>query len=88
MFTAKDVADYMLTQVNAVPYYYQENAVREIRQKFGAEFIYTNENGNPAISKTVLKEFKKISEDVIWERGDRCWRKRRPNDTAGSRAQD
>jgi len=36
--------------------------------------VYTNQNGNLAISKEVLEEFRKL--DVVWERDERCWRKR------------
>jgi hypothetical protein len=60
---------------------YQADAAREIARKFGADFTYTNANGNPAIDKRVLKAFKKLSGDtVVWERWAFCWRKRKPID--------
>lgn len=35
----------------------------------GPEFIYENDNGNPAIDKRVLRAFRKASGDtVVWDR--------------------
>ena len=63
---------------------YQSNAVAEIAKRFGDEFTYTNENGNPAIDKRILTAFRKITGDsVIWERWDFCWRKREDADAPG-----
>jgi hypothetical protein len=56
---------------------YQEEAVEDIAKKFGNEFIYQNENGNPAIARGVLAAFKKLTKDtIVWERGERLWRRR------------
>lgn len=83
MATAEDVAKWMMEQVEQ-RYMYQDTIVYQIRSQFGEQFTYVNENGNLAIGKDVLKAFKKLSGDsVIWERGDRCWRKRRPYDRPG-----
>lgn len=82
--TARGIAEWMLAQVKERPRFYQERAVREIRQKFGDAWWYKNANGNMAIDKGVLREFKKISgNEVIWERGDRAWRVRRDRDKPG-----
>jgi hypothetical protein len=63
---------------------YQDQVVEEIAERFGEEFTYENENGNPAIDKAVLKEFRKLSsEQVVWVRGERCWRLRERDDAAG-----
>jgi hypothetical protein len=83
MPTVAEIAQWMLNQVEEgrLP---QDRAARNIRAEFGEEFVYKNENRNWAIRKDILKEFKKISgDDVIWERGDREWRKQRPNDKQG-----
>lgn len=62
----------------------QEYAVYSILKNFGREFTYTNENGNLAISKKVLKRFRDISGDIaVWERGERQWRVRSPRDAPG-----
>lgn len=82
--TAKDVARFMLSELKREKYLYQEQVVFDIQEQFGDEFVYDNENGNPAISKEVLKEFRALTEDrVIWERGERMWRFRESYDETG-----
>jgi hypothetical protein len=82
--TARNVAEWMLRQLNDKGYIYQEDIVWEIQAQFGDEFVYENENFNLAISPNVLKEFRKITEDtVVWSRGERMWRKRDVNDDSG-----
>ncbi|MCK4207213.1 hypothetical protein J3U99_20815 [Brucella pituitosa] len=52
-------------------------AVASIRRLFGQDVTYQNENGNLAISKKVLKLFKKLTEDdFVWDKSDRAWKKR------------
>lgn len=64
----------------------RETLVWEIRDKFGQEFVYDNRNGNLAIGKAVLREFRLLTEkDVVWERGTRLWRKRETYDARGRR---
>jgi hypothetical protein len=82
--TASDVAKWMLDELNREQILYQETAVWEIQEKFGESFVYQNDRGNLAISKEVLSEFKKISEDtVVWIRGQRYWRFREATDEPG-----
>jgi hypothetical protein len=86
--TPEVIAQWMLGQLGQGKRLYQEDAAGEIAERFGAEFIYENDNGNPAIDKRVLRAFKKISGDtVVWERWDFCWRKREATD-APSRKQE
>jgi len=67
---------------------YQEVVVYEIEERFGSDFVYENENGNLAISRKVLSEFKKLTEDsVVWERGERLWRNREDFDPEGRSAE-
>lgn len=86
--TAKDVAAFMKTQLDQAKYLYQEVVVYKINKKFGSDFAYVNESGNFAIDRKVLKEFRKITPNVVWERGERCWRLREKYDQAVSRMQD
>lgn len=81
--TSESVARWLLAKIASQRVVYQETVVYEINQTFGGDFVYVNDNGNLAIAKGVLKEFRKISPDVVWERGERCWRMRQPNDDAG-----
>lgn len=86
--TAKDVALFMKDQLDEKKYLYQEDLVYEIEKKYGGSFVYTNDNGNPAIDRTVLKEFRKLTPNVVWERGECCWRFREKYDETGSRMQE
>jgi len=84
--TAKDVAKYMASEAEGTNFLYQEVIVQRIRSKFGEEFVYFNANGNHAIDKRVLREFRNLTPDLVWDRGNRCWRKRQGYDPDGSRA--
>jgi hypothetical protein len=82
--TSDDVAHWMLAQVEAEGSLYQEEAAADIEEMFGDVFVYENDNGNPAISRAVLKAFRQLSDDdVVWERGERMWRKRESSDEPG-----
>lgn len=88
-YSARDVAVFMLEQLNEQNYLYQEVIVWDIRSKFGERFVYENQNGNLAISRDVLKEFRNLTkESVVWERGSRLWRKRESYDPIGKRQAD
>lgn len=82
-----DVARWLLDQITSERLVYQETVVYEIKSKFGDAFVDTNDNGNLVVSRKVLTKFRKISPDVVWDRGDRCWRVRESRDNA-SRQQD
>ncbi len=87
--TAKDVAAWMLKQVETKDVLYQQDAAWHIRRYFGECFVGLNENSNPAISKKVLKEFGLISlKTVVWNRRELCWRLRQPSDPPKSRMVD
>ena len=82
MASAKDVAAWMVAQVNTVARLRQTTAVRTIRHQFGEEFSYRNENRNWAIVPEVLAEFEKLAPaDVVkWAVGGRYWRLARAGD--------
>jgi hypothetical protein len=81
--TAKDVAQWMLDQLNESGELTQEDAAYEIETLFGEEFTYANDNGNTAIDRKVLEEFRAISPDTVWERQDKLWRRRDQHDDPG-----
>jgi hypothetical protein len=82
--SASAVAGWMVAQIDEGQSLYQEVVVHEIAERFGVEFTYINANGNRAISKEVLTKFKELTGDsVVWERGERCWRKRASYDGPG-----
>lgn len=89
MNSAKNVAQWMFQSVQSDGYLFQDSAVYEINSQFGDQFTYTNPNGNLAIGKDVLKEFKKISDGkVVWQRGDKSWRTVFEDETYESRQVD
>ncbi|HEY3772160.1 MAG TPA: hypothetical protein VGL69_04135 [Solirubrobacteraceae bacterium] len=82
--TPETIAQWMMSRLEETGRLYQSDAVQEIAEKFGDEYTYTNDNGNPAIDKRILKAFRIITDDtVIWERWDFCWRKREQGDAPG-----
>lgn len=82
--TPAEVATWMLAEVQRDGVLYQDTAVGDIEQLFGAEFVVVNDNGNSAIRKDVLAAFRGLSGDsVVWERGERLWRKREGFDEPG-----
>jgi hypothetical protein len=89
MATAREVAEWMTELVLSQNYLEQEQVVYEIATKFGDEHVYQNENGNLAISPKVLREFRKLTEaTVVWEGGEKLWRKRTADDNLGRRVAD
>ena len=78
---ASDVAQWMLNQINKKRELYQNEVVYQIEDKFGPQFVYENQAGNLAISREVLKEFRKLTEEtVVWYRSELCWRIRGAGD--------
>ena len=74
MTSTKDVAGWMLEEIRTNDYLEQGAAVYTIKDKFGDDFVYTNDNGNLAIAKKVLTAFNKLSGDsVVWLRGEKAW---------------
>jgi hypothetical protein len=82
--SSNDVAQWMLSIIQEHGELSQNNAFYEINKRFGSSFITITNNGSPSIKSSVLTAFRKISGDiVIWERGDKKWRKREFYDAPG-----
>jgi hypothetical protein len=63
---------------------YQEVAVADIEKRFGSEVVYTNPNGNLAITKQVLTAFRSLTDGwAVWDRSERAWRVREAYDSPG-----
>lgn len=89
MTTPDEVANWMAEKLKKDKYLYHETVVYQIRSAFGSEFVYINENGNLAIDRRVLLAFRKLTaDDVVWERGERMWRRREKHDPSHSRQVD
>jgi len=81
LIKASDVAQWMLDQISKKRELYQNEVVYQIEEKFGFKFVYENQAGNLAISREVLKEFRKLTEKtVVWSRIELCWRPRSADD--------
>lgn len=80
------VADFMAERLEHWGQYYQEIAVFEIKKEFGDSAWYSNRHGNPAIEKDTLKAFRDLTEgDIVWDRSEQMWRKRKPYDPPDTR---
>ena len=60
-----DVAKWMEEEVRKKRELYQEVAAWHIKNYFGDDFVYINVNGNLAIDKKVLAEFRKLTEKAV-----------------------
>ncbi len=82
--TPGDVAQWMLSVIEEQGEMSQNNAYYQINKQFGVGFTTVSNSGSPTIKGSVLNAFKEISKDtVIWERGDKKWRKREFYDLPG-----
>jgi hypothetical protein len=58
-------------------------AVAYSTEHFGDGFISTNEDGTRGIAGAVLSAFQTLTQGtVIWDRWEKCWRQRQPDDPA------
>lgn len=82
-----DVARHLVDRLEANHGWLEhEEAVTEIERHFGEMFLYENENGNQAIARSVLKEFRRLTEKtVVWSREGKAWRYRDGGDDESSR---
>ena len=84
--TAKEVALWMHGQIAPKKPLYQDQAANSILRHFGSQFVHYNANGNLAIDKNVLKEFRACSQaTIVWEKGERCWRLLREGEACNGR---
>jgi len=89
MSTPREVAEWMAKHFETSNRLYQETTVLKIKREFGDDFVYRNENGNWAIGKNVLKEFRALTDGkLVWERGERAWRKLHPTESIKGRQVD
>lgn len=82
--TTHDVAAWMLSVIEDTGELTQNNAYYEINKRFGSSFTTVTNSGSPSIKGGVLTAFKNMTEDtVVWERGEKKWRKREFYDAPG-----
>ncbi|MFE1596109.1 DUF6953 family protein [Nocardia sp. NPDC058705] len=74
MATTTEIAQWMINTITSRQYEYQQVIVSDIEELFGREWVYENDNGNPAISPKVLAEFRKLHGGSIeWNKSERSW---------------
>lgn len=74
MATTTEIAQWMVDRITETQYETQEEMVSNIEEMFGPDWVYDNDNGNPAISPKVLAEFRKLHAGSIeWDRSERAW---------------
>ena len=84
MNNPKDLARWMLEQLGDRSWLHQQSLAFRMKRDFGEENVYRNKNGNWAIHKDILAEFRKLTEDMlVWSRSNQAWRKRREGDPPG-----
>jgi hypothetical protein len=69
----REVAEFMTSLFDKWGELEQSWAAVKIHARLGEEFVYLNENGNWAIDRRVLKEFKKLTPDKVWIRRGLRW---------------
>lgn len=81
--TVEETAQWMVDQLTDKSWLDQETVAWELLKR-DKSLVYYNEAGNLAISKPVLATFrKKLPDNVVWSRGERHWRFRKPYDRPG-----
>ena len=72
--TVKDVAQFMLKELNKKGSLPQVGLVDIIKEKFGDEFVFETTHGTFTIDRKVIREFNKIkSKDIIWDKDGCSW---------------
>mgnify|MGYP001363342668 CR=1 FL=1 len=74
MASNSEIAQFMVDQIMAHGRVYQEHLVFDIAERFGEEYTFYNNNGNPAIKPAVLSQFRKLQAGRIeWDKADKSW---------------
>ncbi len=82
--TPRDAAEWMAGAVNREGCLYQDEAADHLHKHFGKAFADENDTGGMSIAKDVLAEFRAMTaKTVVWDRGEKCWRRRERGDGSG-----
>jgi hypothetical protein len=72
--TSVEVAEWMFSELKNSGVLYQTAAVNYIKEQFGEQFIYVNDNGHESIDKEVKKAFKRLhGGKAAWDRDAFYW---------------
>ena len=68
-------SEWMIDQLQERKQLYQRQVMDFIRSQYGDKYLYTNENGNPAIEMIVLREFRQQAKGrSAWDKHGSYWR--------------
>src|SRR5829696_9688294 len=75
--TPAEIAAYLMQQLEEHGIVYQREFVEDVEERFGERFVYINENGNPAVARSVYTAFAKLKaehpREIEWDRWSFCW---------------
>ncbi len=75
MATPRTIAEWMLEELKRETILCQEVVAHEVSMLYGEEFTYTNAKGELALDESVLREFRKLTENIAASiGGERVWR--------------
>jgi hypothetical protein len=70
----RDVAEWIAAEIKSRKELYHDDAVTEIRQKFGERFLRASPDGGVEISPEVMEEVEKLSGSPLsWSIERKCW---------------
>jgi hypothetical protein len=73
-YSPQEVAEWMVHEIRERGILHQNEAIEHVRNHFGEEFVFVNENGNQSLSKEVKKHFRKLhGGKVAWDRDGFFW---------------
>jgi hypothetical protein len=89
--TPKQVAEWMVAQLEEEDELPQQATALQIQERFGDDFVCLDAYGELGIARKVLYQFRKLTDDTVvwvavqgnWTSG--FWRKRDPGDREGRR---
>ncbi|MEK4139698.1 hypothetical protein NST48_01895 [Paenibacillus sp. FSL M7-0547] len=72
--TAQEVAEWMVKEIRFTGTLHQTAEIEYVKENFGEQFVFVNENGNASLSKEVKKAFRKLHGGrIAWDRDGFLW---------------
>ncbi|WP_442956093.1 DUF6953 family protein [Paenibacillus sp. MMO-177] len=72
--TEQQIAEWMVNEIKFRGMLRQEEAIEHVKQHFGEQYIFVNENGNASLEKEVKKAFRKLHKGrIAWDRDGFFW---------------
>jgi hypothetical protein len=81
--TPQEAAEWMLAELGAKRFLYQEEAASHLLHLHDERLAYYDASGNVCVGKDVLAIFNKLTPELVYERAEKFWRDRLPTDQAG-----